>query len=196
MVVLGDDNLMLLTPGLKIAGLDAMIRLFGFIPKLSVKTDPDLVVFLNMRPYPTHIPGIRRFAPRIGRIIARLGYAVEKQPFPKAYMHAVSQAFLKSCNHVPILNTYIKHLFDLTYDQHARAISQRSIQYQLERAEQYNVISATLAYEGEESAAFLHKVYGVTEEQRAYLESLIRKVKRLPCMLYDDLLLQTVLVDL
>jgi hypothetical protein len=115
MSVMGDDNLMLLT-GLRIASdetsVEEILRQLGFMPKLQVRRCPEEVVYLNNRPY--KVDGQYHFGPRIGRLLARLGYSVDNQPHPQAYVREVALAFRKSCNHIPILRTLIDRTLIVT----------------------------------------------------------------------------------
>jgi hypothetical protein len=195
MVVLGDDNLMMLPPGIKYNGLADGIRDFGLIPKLSVRKDSDEVVFLNMRPYPTDTPGLVRFAPRIGRLCARLGFSVEKQPDPRAYLHAVAKAFVKSCNHVPILRELMQSILDHTSCAKTR-VSANRIHSELTRQEKYNVHSTSAAESGKLTKQFIYKVYGLTPRALSDVITLIDKIKQYPCLVYSPLLVNMALVDM
>lgn len=103
---LGDDNLMLTSDRVRLAGLGDILTALGLIPKLQVGVPLTKAVFLNMLPYPI-AGGKHKFAPLIGRLISRLGWSCEPRPCWQPYLLAVAKAFKASCRHVPVLRAYV-----------------------------------------------------------------------------------------
>jgi hypothetical protein len=191
---MGDDNLMMISQGVNFSKLEEHIRSFGLVPKLKVHTNSNNVVFLNMRPYPTSQAGVSKFAPRVGRLLSRLGYAVEAQEDPSAYMNGVAKAFEISCNHVPILKEYIQVILNLTRPSTKQSCQKRVEQY-IQRAEKYNTFSTEMATMGLETEQFMFDNYGITPSEIAQAVTTIQSITHLPCLMYNQLISKIVEVD-
>jgi len=102
MLVMGDDNLGCVQAKVDWRGVETTMRQLGMMPKLKVCDDPEQAVFLNMLPYPIG-GGKHLFAPMIGRLFTRWGWAVTEQRDVLAYNCALGKGMVDRVLHVPIL---------------------------------------------------------------------------------------------
>jgi hypothetical protein len=189
MTLMGDDNLIMTSLKLNVAAMSGVIRGLGLVPKLHQKQSVEDVVFLNNRPYPT--PDGYQFAPRIGRLLQRLGWATDKK-VSTAYTHAVYKAFAKSCAHVPVLNKLISQVLAVTkHFDHGLENStsvKKELQYQL--ASSNRDLKVTSA-----SYDFLSRVYGVSQVQVQQAENDLATIRSVPCYIGSNALEMFILVD-
>jgi len=107
MMVMGDDSLGFVDGDIDLKGVPQLMYRLGFIPKFF-ECDPEDAVFLNMIPYP--VGDGHRFAPKLGRLMSRLGVCVAEQLDPIAYSCAVGKGFVATCAHVPVLRSFVSRL--------------------------------------------------------------------------------------
>jgi hypothetical protein len=183
MAFMGDDNIILAKQELKVdvPSIEAEIIPSGFMPKLHSVSEPDQLVFLNMRPYPLE-PGKYKFAPKIGRLLARLGYSVEEQKVHTVYIHGVAKAFDKSCSHVPILNDLVQVTMDRT-KHHDRKYEESS---RFLRRNHYNLFSNDKQPETPYLLDFVCKTYNVTLLQIQQAREVIHSIERFPVLVYSQ----------
>lgn len=112
MMVMGDDNLGFVDGDLDLKGVPGILYRLGLIPKFNEEKDPEQAVFLNMLPYPVG-GGKHRFAPKLGRLMARLGWATSFQKDIRAFMCGIGRGFETSCQHVPVLRALVQRLVRL-----------------------------------------------------------------------------------
>jgi hypothetical protein len=201
MVVLGDDNLTLL-PHDYAYDMAPILKKLGFIPKLKRVKSPGYATFLNMRPYPTlddFGQVVYQFAPKMARLISRLGYAVEEQQNPEAYVHGVATAFKNSCRHVPVLNDYVDRVCELT----KRSDRQAEKSTYISRMMIYQMMDTGVDLEksyafGETQVTrdFICEIYTITPDELAHIREVVRDVKQLPCLCYDQVLERLIAFDL
>jgi hypothetical protein len=117
MTVLGDDNLTVTDDKYLrtiTAHLETMVRLYGFKPKLIIRTNPFDAEFCSGRFWPSTIGTI--WGPKIGRVISKTFWAKEPMLLPKANKHAraVALGMVNDTKHIPVLRTVIRRTLDCT----------------------------------------------------------------------------------
>jgi hypothetical protein len=174
MAVMGDDNIMMTTAGVVVQGSTEILKRLGFRSKLKERKTWEDLIYLNMRPYP--VEGGVRFAPLIGRLLARLGYAVEDQPHWPSYSRGVFEAFLNSCKHVPILGEYVTRMVALR--SAGKPLKFNSNRYQrLEKLYEYNCFSTKAATPTVATWEYVQRIYGVSAH---HMELAVQEVESLP----------------
>jgi hypothetical protein len=174
MAVMGDDIIMMTTASVTVEGSTEILRRLGFRSKLKQRDSPEQLIYLNMRPYP--VKGGLRFAPLVGRLLARLGYAVQEQKDWQAYSRGVYEAFLASCAHVPVLAQYVRRMVESRSG--GRPLKYDIRRYQkLERQFEYNCFSLQAAEATPETDAFICRTYDISLQ---HLRQAIEEVQRLP----------------
>jgi hypothetical protein len=199
MFVMGDDNLCCYDPSMSIKGLETVLEKLGLLPKLNVSDDPDEVIFLNMRPYPTH--GGWKFGPRVGRILSRLGWATAMQVDHLAYQCAVGKGFYRSTHHIPILNEWIQKLIDNAReggDPTKRFVHDRGLHLNpgfVQEHFQYKVLADQVSSPDSSTYQFMSRVYQVSEGDIHEVASFIRSLPVGPCLVSHPILNRIVCMD-
>jgi hypothetical protein len=111
MAGLGDDNVM--ATSYTNMDLAPVLLKLGFIAKLKRCGCINDLVFLNNRFYPMD-DGSVWLGPKIGRILARSGTAIDIQRLPYVYLRGNALGLAATVQHVPILREFVQHTVLLT----------------------------------------------------------------------------------
>lgn len=197
MAAMGDDNLGMVDVGWSTEGMKDTLFKLGLIPKFTELMDTDRVVFLNMRPYPIS-PGRCKFAPRIGRLLSRLGWACAEQRDPLAYVCGVARAFTQSCNHVPILSTFfeaqIRECRRADGKNHDRGL-ERTAAFRKQLGLEWKVMSLMGERSTPSTRAFVEKIYGLSQADIAKAEQSVDNIGRPPALVSDPILQRIIDLD-
>jgi hypothetical protein len=200
MLVMGDDNLGRVDGSCNIANVRDFLRRLGMVPKFK-KVEPEDAVFLNMLPYPLTEDTIQ-FAPKIGRIFARIGWACRDFIDARAYLCAVGKGFEASCKHVPILRALVSRLIahgkrgadgknhnrGLELDPRFRAKHFGYVQNSLD-GESFGVDPTPLTFE------YIKKRYCLSSVQVSDLETRIGVWEDAPALVSDQLIERAIELD-
>ena len=168
MALMGDDNIMMLDSSLVVTGMAESLRLLGLKAKLVRRDTARELIFLNVRPYPV-AQGRTRFAPLIGRLVTRLGYAAETQLKWGPYSKGVFQAFVESTAHVPMLSGFIQRQCDLRPGRLSSVYREK-----LRRVHEYDLHYDTSFAPTQQTCDFVSQIYGLTPKQIGELDTLLR----------------------
>jgi len=197
MAVMGDDNMGSTTvkDAIQIA---YYMKKLGWIPKFKIVDDPRDLTFLNMIPYP--IEGGILFAPKLGRLVQRLPFAVQDQGDWRAYNCAMGKGFLQSCAHVPVLRAYVARLARcgqrVDGKNHDRgleldeAFRRRHFGYVQNVVKHVEPKSACV-----ETFEFMCRRYGCTKDEISAKEIEIANWPDPPCLVQDSFLARAVGID-
>jgi hypothetical protein len=187
MAFMGDDNIILTQFPLPRGEVEIVLRNLGLKPKLIQVKTLDELIFLNMRPYP--VAGVIACAPRIGRILMRLGTASEQQIDPMGYCYEVHRAFFKTLHHVPVARALITRVMQLT--AHFKG---RRTYVQME--DFYKMRHTDRIYDADDSTfQFVSGIYGVSVDDLLDLEAYIHSIPSVPYALKHDVLTKILEVD-
>jgi hypothetical protein len=181
MALMGDDNIMMLDSSLVVDGMAEQLRLLGLKAKLVRRDSARELIFLNMRPYP--VAGyLTRFAPLIGRLVTRLGYAAETQVKWGPYSKGVYQAFVESTAHVPVLSSYVQRQCDLRPGKLSSVYREK-----VRRVHEYDLHYDTAFVPSAETNAFVTQIYGLTQPEITTLQNFFSSLPPI-CMFHHPLL--------
>lgn len=199
MAVLGDDNVTFADPLLDLSGVPAVLNSLGFICKWKQRHNPSEVVFLNNQLF-EHTPGKYIAVPNFFRLISKIGYAVESQPDPGAYVAGVAQAFSKSFSGITLCSTFIEHLkhvagsrFSLanlrpdgTKVNKLRTFAREKIHKALEY--QYKIWANVELEPTPLSDQSFRDRWMITKQDEEHLIKVLTSFDRVPCAISDPLL--------
>jgi hypothetical protein len=190
MTALGDDNLILTDSRTKFRNLKDNMVALGFLPKLQVSTDINDITFLNMRPYPVAIG--YKFAPKIGRIICRMGWSADRRWDIPAFNYGVAYGFKASTAHVPILSDYVQRILTqlVGFDR------QYHLSNEYRRSQEYNITSHTSTLEDSKTRQFCCQLYSITEMEMKALRSYVAALPVTVCAVDHPLLNRVIARDL
>jgi len=202
LMVMGDDIVLYVAPGVRHNILGAVLTGMGFISKLKVCEDPSDVTFLNMIPYPIG-PGVTRFAPKLGRLFDRLGWSVQYQKDVMAYNCAIGKGFRTSTHHVPVLRSLVHRLIrsaDRSFDSLGRNHDRGLELDPVFQRKHFGWRQSQINFDGAdeptlETYAFLQRRYGWSPEITAALEARIATWPQPPALVSDTMLDEAVRID-
>lgn len=201
MMVMGDDILLFTAPGVAVQGIAREIEQLGLISKFFTRENPDDAVFLNLIPYRLSQTECR-FAPKVGRLLARLGWSVAQQNDLLSYNCAIGKGFLASCAHVPVLRAYCSRLARLGARQVAGVNHDRGLEQQRHFQRKHLGYFLSLAQErdrpGVATAAtytYMLQRYGWSRELCADLEAKIAAWPDPPALVGNAYLENAIEVD-
>jgi len=110
-IAVGDDSVVAVHSPVDVEAFTFFLSTLGLSAKTKLHDDPDLVEFCSGRFW--NSTSGRVWGPKIGRSLAKMGYAVSEQHNPLAWLKGVLIGVKQDVAHVPILNTYVGHCLDL-----------------------------------------------------------------------------------
>lgn len=167
---MGDDSVVALKTQVDKAAATEILQRLGFKAKMVVHCDPDFVEFCSGRFW--RVSGGRVWGPKIGRALAKLGYAVSPQHSPDRWMKGVALGLKQDTNHVPLVSDMIQRILTLLKDVGSRP---NVDEHKFHVTREHKSTDDTLNQ--------LFKVYGINRAEYGTLRTDIQRVKRLPFLL-------------
>jgi len=206
MAAMGDDTIVLSSNDL--TGMCDILMSLGFLPKFQRNLPLWNAVYLNMLPYPSS-DGIR-FAPLIGRLLARLGWSTTYHKKWREYQYGVYKAFQSCTNHVPILRVLVKGIlsklssqYDRGYETSMEFVNEwrfKSVLSYNYEDRKYTMLEQEPSEIVPEVWDFLSSRYGVPvaelQATEAWLETTIQKSESTALVLFHPVLERLCEVDL
>jgi len=174
-IVLGDDSVVALKTPVSGDTFSGHLARLGLVAKTKERADPDLVEFCSGRFW--HASDGRVWGPKVGRTLAKVGFSVNRQANPRAWMKGVLVGMVQDCSHVPILNVYVDHCLGLLASERAQP---RPDDHKFHVSRKHKPTQAT--YEQ------FYKVYDITAAMLDTLKADILRVKSLPHLLQSPVL--------
>lgn len=186
MLVLGDDNLMFVSPYLASfrAPMVDLIKQTGIRPKCKLNVDPQESEFCSGRFYPSSVGVV--FGPKIGRNLIKHGWARVQEMASRAWLKGVDLSLLQSWRPIPVLRAIITR-------EMKSCKSQRAIKTRLDYDHHIRLkIDATVV---DDTWDFVEKIYGVTRSEFKDLEQIILGVPDLPCLIRHHAIATIIEID-
>lgn len=154
----------------------------GFEVKVLVYSDPWLAQFCSGRFYP--VEGGYRFAPKIGRLVSKLGFSKDK--ITRTYdtlvrLKGIGLGLQNTVSFLPIAGGYVANMVNIQVE--AQPIK-----------EKYKILSDTEAKADETTWAMVSHVYGVAVDELVKLDDWFRKTV-FPSMIKSEILTRMCDVD-
>jgi len=188
MIVMGDDNLTLCHRNLELNELaghvEATLKNLGFVPKLQATLRDTEVEFCSNLFWPSSKGTLP--APKPGRLLARLGWAVKPEPNGLSWFRGVCLGLRDTVNHVPIAGDFVRKGIQLTSKVKAKKNPDDEHRFRASEAAETST----------ETLAFMMRRYGINEGDIENFRSILRQVKQLPVSIRSDMVEDMVKIDM
>lgn len=181
-IVLGDDSVVALRHPVNPEKFIELLGKLGFNAKTKFVDDPDLVEFCSGRFWRT--AGDRVWGPKVGRTLAKVGFSVNAQHKPEAWLKGVMQGMVQDCAHVPLLNIYVTHTLGLLKNVNAKTICDT---HKFHVGSCHKATAATYDQ--------FYKIYNLQPKDLDTLKAEVTAIKELPALLDHPLFEALVTVD-
>jgi hypothetical protein len=182
LIVLGDDSVIALKVQVQVGPFVKILAKFGLVAVTVLHPDPDLVTFCSGRFWRTTVG--RVWGPKIGRTLAKIGYSVQQQHKPEAWLKGVLLGIKQDTAHVPLLSEYVNHCLKLLDKVRAKT---EIDEYKFHVSTAHKSVAAT--YEQ------FYKAYGLQPFQYDSMKADILAIKKLPHLLDNPLFEELAEVD-
>jgi hypothetical protein len=181
-IALGDDSVIATKARVDPQEFARLMERLGLVAKVKSHLDADYVEFCSGRFW--HTVDGRVWGPKIGRVLAKVGYSVAPQHNPRSWLKGVMLGMAQDCAHVPILSVYIDHCLELLKRDKANA---QPDDHKFHVAVRHKACDLTYQQ--------FYKVYEMEPYHLDALKADILGVKTLPCLLDHPMYERLVEVD-
>jgi hypothetical protein len=174
MWVLGDDNLMFVSPELAQLHqqIEANVALLAIRPKCKLNHNPYMSEYCSGRFYPSSIGII--YGPKIGRQLIKHGWSRDEKNANLSWLKGVNLGVTQSWRPIPVLRALIKQELKFCNCVKAKPDNERH---------KNTIVLTQNADVTEETWQFVEQVYQIPRQQFEDIETTIKNVIDLPCLI-------------